>query len=549
MEETNQGLIMFGNIYPGNRNGADYVYIESDQRGSSTGGAPVYDHHLHVWRNTGSGGTRLKGDGVFYCDIRGAGADDYVWVSSAGERYLYGNIHSPPRWDPDGPKILDAGVDRKAIRLADFNGDGKCDLWLVDRATGAAEVWINRWDPGADRMVWDKRSVVTGDARCTEGWGVGLYDLGLWFHDINGDGRADYLCMEPDGRTTGALNLGENNFKDVGQVKRSEGYDRASKSTLPAPRDVFNSRANRDASNQVIGDKLVDFLWVDKFNGDTWVWRNEGQMPEGEIVSGSTFRWTKLEGPRYQGADHGANMHFPDLGGLGRADFHQVIPRTNVAYTWFNVCPGGGTGPAQDDQDPSIDPQLPTNLAPWRWSTPHNYILFGDSYSAGIGANCEWIYDKFHPSGSCRRCHGSYPWQLLGAGPELQGVELNFVSCSGAETVDLYEDRARRPQIPWIYADHYYIQSGWGTVSIGGNDLGFSTIASWCLFTHISSRCQDAIRNAETKLESPEFHDTLKRVYQDILLDAMGEREWNGQKGFLLLVTGYMQFFCDKDDG
>jgi hypothetical protein len=57
-------------------------------------------------------------------------------------------------------------------------------------------------------------------------------------------------------------------------------------------------------------------------------------------------------------------MHFPNLGGLGRADFHQVIPRTNIAYTWFNECPGGGTGPAQDDHDPLIDPQLPTNLAP-----------------------------------------------------------------------------------------------------------------------------------------------------------------------------------------
>ncbi|GLA56064.1 hypothetical protein AnigIFM63604_004241, partial [Aspergillus niger] len=58
------------------------------------------------------------------------------------------------------------------------------------------------------------------------------------------------------GRTTGALNLGENNFKDVGQVKRSEGYDRASKLTLPAPRDLFNSRANRDASYQIIGGQM-----------------------------------------------------------------------------------------------------------------------------------------------------------------------------------------------------------------------------------------------------------------------------------------------------
>lgn len=37
-----------------------------------------------------------------------------------------------------------------------------------------------------------------------------------------------FLKSRPDGRTTGALNLGENNFQDVGQIKHSEGYDRAS---------------------------------------------------------------------------------------------------------------------------------------------------------------------------------------------------------------------------------------------------------------------------------------------------------------------------------
>jgi hypothetical protein len=31
-----------------------------------------------------------------------------------------------------------------------------------------------------------------------------------------------------DGRTTGALNLGENQFQDIGQIKHTEKYDRAS---------------------------------------------------------------------------------------------------------------------------------------------------------------------------------------------------------------------------------------------------------------------------------------------------------------------------------
>ncbi|KAL4861182.1 SGNH hydrolase-type esterase domain-containing protein [Aspergillus spectabilis] len=522
--------VKFGNVYPGNDNGADYVYIESAQLGPSTGADPLYNHYLHVWKNTGSGGTKLKGDGVFYCDMRGTGADDYVWVSSTGVGYLYGNIHSPPTWDPEGPKIFEAGVDRKALRLADFDGDGKCDLWLVDRATGTAEVWINKWDTASNTMSWDKRGVVTGDARCTEGWGVGLYDLGLRFHDINGDKRADYLCMEPDGRTTGALNLGENDFKDMGQIKRSEGYDRAR-------------------------DGLVDFLWVDKFNGDTWVWNNEGPMPDGSLVSGSTFRWTKLEGARYQGADRGANMHFPNLGGLGRADYHQVIPRTNQAYTWFNTCPGG-SGPARDDQDASVNPQLPTNLAPRAWPTPRNFISYGDSYAAGIGASCGvgygWVMDEWENAEGpnvCRRCVGSYPWQLLSAGAALQGTQLKYPSCSGAVTADLTDfERARYPQLRWIYEREYYIQSGWGTVSIGGNDLGFSDIAVSCLYWWNEEKCVKAMGDAAQKLRSPEFRLKLASIYSSILFDAMALRETNGQKGFLLIVTSYMKFFYDQDN-
>ncbi|KAL3708913.1 hypothetical protein TMatcc_002701 [Talaromyces marneffei ATCC 18224] len=326
--------VKFGNVYAGN--GADYLYVDSVVESASN--ASIYDNYAHVWKNTGYGGTALKGDGDYYCDMRGTGMDDYVWVSPDGVGYLYGNTLNPPNWDPAGVEIFDAGVERKALHLADFDGDGKCDLWLVDRATGAAEVWINNWNSSA--MSWNKRGVVTGEATCTQSWGVGLYDIGLRFHDINGDQRADYLCMEPNGRTTGALNLGENAFEDVGQIKHSEGYDRANHKWA-----------------DVNGDGLVDFLWVDKFSGDASVWQNAGQMPNGTLIDGSSFHWTPL-GAAYEGEDRGANIHFPNLGGLGRADYHQVIPRTNVAYTWYNVCPGGGIS-ALDDESASIDPQLP----------------------------------------------------------------------------------------------------------------------------------------------------------------------------------------------
>lgn len=58
--------IKFGRIYGNNR--MDYIWLKEEN--------DRWD--MHVWENDGAGGTKLKGDGVFYCDMRGTGIDDYV---------------------------------------------------------------------------------------------------------------------------------------------------------------------------------------------------------------------------------------------------------------------------------------------------------------------------------------------------------------------------------------------------------------------------------------------------------------------------------------
>ena len=54
-----------------------------------------------------------------------------------------------------------------------------------------------------------------------------LMRMGLTFWFLSGDHRPDYLCMQKDGRTLGFLNKGIDNWVDVGQVKKTEGWDRA----------------------------------------------------------------------------------------------------------------------------------------------------------------------------------------------------------------------------------------------------------------------------------------------------------------------------------
>lgn len=73
--------------------------------------------------------------------------------------------------------------------------------------------------------------------------------------DITGNGRADYLCIEKDGRVSGAVQDDDGAFENIPQIKFAEDADRA---------DIRFTDVN--------GDGRDDMLLVDKFNGDAEVW-------------------------------------------------------------------------------------------------------------------------------------------------------------------------------------------------------------------------------------------------------------------------------------
>lgn len=223
-------------------------------------------YEVRATKNTGKGGKHLKGDGVNWCDMTGSGNDDLVFIDHNSKISIFRNLNTPPDTSryPGWATVttLDlAGTDREAIYLADWNGDGRCDILTVvrptvqhspgdidpltdlgtnpnqNKATGAVHARYTTYTESSASFTFGARTEVVS-AGCDQGWGVALLDRGARFHDIDGDGRADYLCMAPDGTTTAWLNKATG-LEWKSQIKFADGRDR--KQRAPAIPSFFQN--------------------------------------------------------------------------------------------------------------------------------------------------------------------------------------------------------------------------------------------------------------------------------------------------------------------
>lgn len=106
---------------------------------------------------------------------------------------------------------------------------------------------------------------------------------------------------------------------------------------------------------------------------------------------------------------------------------------------------------------------------------PHSYVALGDSFTSGPGIPVQLGPDtKPSAPGQCMRSSDNYPSLVARA----LGLALNDASCAGATTQDL-----KASQGPGIPAQLSALRSSTSLVSIGigGNDLGFSSIAANCV--------------------------------------------------------------------
>ncbi|KAF2115103.1 SGNH hydrolase-type esterase domain-containing protein [Lophiotrema nucula] len=532
----NRDFIKFGRVWATGK--ADYIRVHESSAPVGSFPYNVYNYTFEVWQNTGIGGTKLRGDGVRYCDVFGRGKDDYMWVWSDGRIYLFGNEGGLPAWH-SYQQVIDIQRPRKSIHVGDWNGDGKCDILSVT-ADGQVELWTNIWVAGQATPTWSGPKIVSGSARCTED-GVGIFDIGPRFADIDGDGRVDFLCMEKEGRTTGWLNTASG-MVNVGQVKLGLGLDRAN----------FHFA-------DVNADGRADLLHVDKFTGDVRVYRNNGKIPS----SGSSFQWELIENAWMKGPDRGANMHFARMGPLGQMDYVQVLPLTNVAYAWYNQCStGGDDGPITDPHLPALpdnggDP--PSVICPratkcGQWPQAPHVVAFGDSYGAGIGAGdliTDNRLDEFHV---CLQGKNAAPRYLFNSEPDLRSLAFEFNSCTGDIIEQVNETPSGPPgsrshsQIELLNQEFSISEYSVMLLSIGGNNVGFSQVAISCLIAWELSgtKCEARMAAAEAAVkqgtdEYNSLHDKLVGVYTSVLTSSSLVEKW-------LFVTGYARFFAEEDD-
>jgi lysophospholipase L1-like esterase len=107
-----------------------------------------------------------------------------------------------------------------------------------------------------------------------------------------------------------------------------------------------------------------------------------------------------------------------------------------------------------------------------------SYVALGDSYSSGLGAG-----SYIASSGSCDRSTNAYPEQWAAANSPASFVS---VACAGATTSDVISG-----QVSALSAATTLV-----SVTIGGNDAGFSGVMETCVL-HSTSTCLSAVAKAK----------------------------------------------------
>ncbi|HXD53400.1 MAG TPA: SGNH/GDSL hydrolase family protein [Solirubrobacteraceae bacterium] len=153
-------------------------------------------------------------------------------------------------------------------------------------------------------------------------------------------------------------------------------------------------------------------------------------------------------------------------------------------------------------------------LIPAAQAAAKQYVDLGDSYASGVGTRV--FYEE---SGSCKRSPEAYGPKIAAA----KGYTLNFEACSGAKTTDV-----NSKQLGNLNSTTSLV-----TVSIGGNDAGFSNVIINCALYYFT--CGSAINEANEYIAKT-LPGVLNTTYNNIRSRATTAK---------IDVVGYPHLFTD----
>jgi len=157
------------------------------------------------------------------------------------------------------------------------------------------------------------------------------------------------------------------------------------------------------------------------------------------------------------------------------------------------------------------------------WGAPAHaaapsYVALGDSYSSGVGTR-SYISDGT----SCQRSTYAYP-RLVAAS---RGYTLSFQACSGAKVSDVTSK-----QLGVLSSS-----TGFVTISVGGNDAGFTSTLTECAKPGWLSNCGAAVSKANSYISNT-LPGTLSTLYAAIRSRAPSAK---------VVVVGYPRLFNGED--
>jgi lysophospholipase L1-like esterase len=153
-------------------------------------------------------------------------------------------------------------------------------------------------------------------------------------------------------------------------------------------------------------------------------------------------------------------------------------------------------------------------LVPAAVASASQYVDLGDSYASGVGTRV--FYES---SGSCKRSPEAYGPKVAAA----KAYSLNFEACSGAKTTDVNEKQLGNLKSTTALV----------TISIGGNDAGFSNVILNCALYYFT--CGSAINEANSYIAT-KLGGVLDTTYNNIRSRATTAH---------VVVLGYPHLFTD----